>query len=795
MGIKEILNSKFAQPALILCCDDDTPKLYDCNDKLISELEINIDKADFLKANVRDIFDDAGYEVFINNIKSCMETGRELEFESKCKQILNCCGNDTVFIRSCLVPVDDEDGHKLVYMSIRNITSEKSNLDTLVESERRFKIASEQINIYYWEYTVATKEMRPCFRCMRDLGLPALVKNYPEPAIEAGIFPPDYADMYRDWHRQIHEGVKELEAVIPLTVGRVPFRVKYTTEFDENGKPYKAYGSATLVSQEELDKSRISKSIIEALANTYDMIAMVDFENNKLELIKSVGNGEDFSSTDAFFGALNKYLEQTEASIGDDASKYFDIEFLKKEMFKNTDKREMDFKEKSSGNWIHVIHKVIERDGEEVSKILTSASIMDDLAAARLEDEKIIARQKDELEKRKEQLEEAVDTANRANRAKSDFLARMSHEIRTPMNAIMGMNEIIVKSADDKTIKGYADDAYKAAQGLLGTINEILDFSKIESGKMELVEDEFDLGVFVGNLYNMFALRAEDKNLALVFDVDESLPSRLYGDDNHIRQVLTNLLSNAVKYTQKGTIRFAINKIKSEGEKISLEFVVSDTGRGIKQEDIRKLFAAFERFDLRDNKNIEGTGLGMNIVSGLLGILGSELKVSSKYGEGTTFSFALTLKVINEEPVGDFKLKLDVKEEKKEVKLYENPDKRLLVVDDNAVNIKVFKALLRAMKVQVDTAVSGKAALEFTKDNKYDIIFMDHYMPEMDGIEAFKLIREQEGGANIETPVIALTANAIKGAKEEYISLGFSDAVFKPTTQNVLSDVLWKYLG
>ncbi len=795
MTVNEILFSKFSEPALIIAYKDGNVRIVDMNDKFMPEIGANFDKNDFIKSEeITKSLNEENKTIFLDAIRRCVEH----EIETTCEVWLHlnscCCGENDICLRNRFVYLEKEGDETIIYEAVRNITGEREKYDSLMESERRFKIASEQVNIYYWEYTVATKQMRPCFRCMRDLGLPALVENYPEPAIEMGIFPADYADMYRDWHRQIEAGVKQLEADIPLTVGRVPFRVRYTTEFDENGKPYKAYGSATLISERELKKNKLDSSIIETLSNEFDGIFLIDLENDTFESIKMKEGGlYHLGLGNSYTEAVKMLVPHFSEEYGESLDSFIDPEKFRNEFFKDSDRREINFRSKCERKWVRMSYKVVERSDDAPIKLLLTYYVIDDHKAQKLDDDRLIAKQKAELEERQKELTKAVNEANRANNAKSDFLARMSHEIRTPMNAIMGMNELILKEAKEDSVKGYAGDAYRASKGLLEIINEILDFSKIESGKMELVEDNYRLGNFFGNLYTLFGLRAEDKNLALVFEVDETLPRKVFGDEKRIRQVLVNLLSNAVKYTEKGTVTFKALCEKKTDRDVYIRYEVIDTGRGIKKEDMGKLLEAFERIDEKDNKNIEGTGLGMNIAVKLLEMMGSKLEIESEYGKGSSFAFTVRQEIVDELPVEDYRNNLEEKESANK-NLFVDSTKTILVVDDNAVNLKVISALLRETKMTIVQKNSGKAALDATAKEKFDLIFLDHYMPEMDGMETLEKLKNQNG-PNGDTPVIVLTANAIKGATEEYRNKGFSDVVFKPTTQKELNRVLWKFLA
>ena len=390
--------------------------------------------------------------------------------------------------------------------------------------------------------------------------------------------------------------------------------------------------------------------------------------------------------------------------------------------------------------------------------------------------------------------EEAKEIALAASSAKSTFLARMSHEIRTPMNAILGLNEMIAKESTEEKVIDYANDSTHACENLLNIINDILDFSKIESGKLELFEVEYSLKELLKEEYTLFSFKAREKKLKLVFDIDKNIPNNLLGDDVRIKQVLTNLLSNAIKYTDNGTVTLKVTLDGIGRSSALLKFIVKDTGIGIKDEDIGKLYDAFERIEEKRNRNIQGTGLGINICVQLLTLMGSKLLVDSVYGLGSQFSFSIRQTMVDRDPIGDFNGPDTKIVEKEKKPMVIAPRARILVVDDNNMNLKVFAGLLKETQIQIDCVICGEDALEKTKENKYDLIFMDHLMPEMDGVETYNAIKNQEGGFNIATPQIALTANAIKGALEEYKGYGFVDAAFKPATQEELNEKLWMYL-
>ncbi|MCR5118994.1 MAG: response regulator [Lachnospiraceae bacterium] len=384
-----------------------------------------------------------------------------------------------------------------------------------------------------------------------------------------------------------------------------------------------------------------------------------------------------------------------------------------------------------------------------------------------------------------------------ASEAKSAFLSNMSHEIRTPMNAVLGMNEMILRECSDNDILAYSEGIKVAGGTLLGIINDILDFSKIEAGKLEIIPVEYDLSSVINDLVNMIQKRVDEKGLKLVLDVDSDIPKLLRGDDVRIKQVITNILTNAVKYTEKGSITFSIRyeKLEAESDSVLLKVAVKDTGIGIKKEDLEKIFTEFERVDEMRNRSIEGTGLGMSICRKLLQMMGSDLKVESMYGLGSKFYFTLKQEVVKWEEMGDYEksYRTLISEKKKYKVSFTAPDAEVLIADDNAMNLMVFKSLLKETKVKVDMAERGEEALRMACKKKYDLLFFDHMMPEMDGIELLHELRKR-GGLSMSAPAVCLTANAISGAREKYISEGFDDYLTKPIDTERLEELFRVYL-
>jgi signal transduction histidine kinase len=384
------------------------------------------------------------------------------------------------------------------------------------------------------------------------------------------------------------------------------------------------------------------------------------------------------------------------------------------------------------------------------------------------------------------------ERAEAANNAKSDFLAVMSHEIRTPMNAILGLNELLSRSNPDALQSRYLKDIRKSAHSLLTIINDILDFSKIEAGKLEIINADYNLRSLLDNLHAMFELMLKDKKLDFDFHIDDRVPAFVNGDENRLRQVLTNLLSNAMKYTPAGYVRFSawlsfdgrVDRAAGEAAGGTLRFDVADSGIGIREEDAGKLFKPFEQLDTRKNRNVVGTGLGLAICYRLCGLMGGNLWLTSKYGAGSTFSVAVPY-VPAAEDAGET-ASIEAKE-------FSAPNARVLVVDDIEINLDVTEAMLDSFGIKTDVAKKGSDAIELAQKNTYDIIFMDHMMPEMDGIETTRRIRAL-GDPWRKVPIIALTANVISGAETMFLENQFNGLLSKPIEFTSLNVCLRKWL-
>ena len=392
-------------------------------------------------------------------------------------------------------------------------------------------------------------------------------------------------------------------------------------------------------------------------------------------------------------------------------------------------------------------------------------------------------------------MRELKEKAENASHVKSAFLANMSHEIRTPMNAILGMTEIALRGELESQQRDAIVQIKTASLTLITIINDILDFSKMESGKMEIVEADYDVMTLIQDVYHIISGKVDEKNLKLEITVDPTLPKRLHGDEIRMKQVLINLVNNAVKFTEQGSIHLNVGYVKRE-EDILFKASVKDTGVGIKPEDLDRIFNSFEQSDTFRNRKKEGSGLGLAISRQLLHLMGGDIHVESVYREGSNFYFEVPQRIVDESPCGVLDLNGSHSREEKtaEYNDFRAPNARVLIVDDNLVNRKVAAGLMRPFAMQVDTAKSGEEAIQMVREKEYHLIFMDHMMPDMDGVEATHVIRQMEGDYYKNVPIIALTANAISGVKEMFLEEGMNDFVAKPINVKELSEKILDWL-
>lgn len=401
------------------------------------------------------------------------------------------------------------------------------------------------------------------------------------------------------------------------------------------------------------------------------------------------------------------------------------------------------------------------------------------------------------VERYQREMEEKNEVAREALEAKSNFLANMSHEIRTPMNAIYGMAELLEEKDFGRQEKEYIATIKRSSENLLSIINEILDFSKVDSGKMDFIAEPYDLNNMIADVNTIIGFRLKDKYIRLINQIDPNIPRELIGDEIRIRQVLINLLNNAVKFTNQGTITLKMFWLESvDSNEGVLGFDVIDTGIGISKENVGKLFTAFGQIDTKKNRNVEGTGLGLAICKRLVDGMGGEISVSSKLKEGSTFRVRLPQKVYDPSPCNyEENMKTPILKDTYHI-TFIAPKAKVLIVDDNKVNLQVAKELMKLFGFDAATVESGKEAIDRVEKKliAYDMIFMDHMMPFLDGMEATKIIRQLPGDYAKRVPIIALTANAIKGVEQQFIDAGMNDYLSKPIRVEQLSDILRRYI-
>ncbi|MBQ3843083.1 MAG: response regulator [Ruminiclostridium sp.] len=710
-------------------------------------------------------------------------------------------GNIWVRARYIVSERDKAGRVKHVLWMLENIDTEKRERDRLSEKNVNLRSQLESAADIYISLceldipdnsVVEIKNANPaiaravgaCDHNMQEIFF-GIMKGLPEnPTKQAAV---DFADMSR-----IDEYLNGTNTVTLeyLSYGNIWVRARYVvSERAEDGKVIKVLWMLENIDKEKQARDKLTavaqklNNQISSIANIYMSVYDFDLTKDTLSEVKAGSRqltdivGNDLSHAQA---TLNNVVRQmTDASTLDAMLEFIDLSTLDKRLAEEqTIAMEYLSKDKK---WRRGRFIVSERSS--LGKPVHVLGLFEDIDNERKEREKLI---------------DMSQRAIAASEAKSAFLSNMSHEIRTPINAVLGMNEMVLRESTDSNIIEYSESIRTAGTTLLGLINDILDFSKIEAGKMEIIPVDYELASMLNDLVNMIRARAEAKGLMLVPDFDCNMPEYLHGDEVRIKQVITNILTNAVKYTEKGSVTLSVGyrKLEDEPDAMMLTVSVKDTGIGIKKADMAKLFTQFERIEEKRNRSIEGTGLGMSITQSLLTMMNSSLKVESVYGVGSIFSFEIKQTVRRWDPIGDYQkaYKNAISEHEKYKEKFTAPDARVLVVDDTPMNLIVFKSLLKQTDVHIDTADSGDEGIVLALKNKYDIIFLDHMMPNKDGIETLKELKASDSDLNRDTPMICLTANAISGAREKYLQAGFDDYLTKPIDSAALENMMYERL-
>lgn len=775
----EYFFDKYAGPAGYLLLANDSLQIIKANEQYYAEHgtfrnenQVNGCSWQFL--------DDISEDGFLEEVRRAAADGKEHEAESWRIIFSQNCGMQQLCIHSTFHLVAQRQEQYLFYIKVSNVTEIKRKLQSVTDSEEKFRSMAEHANAYAWEYVVDKREMHPCSRCMRDLGLPAVVKNYPEPVIDSGLFPPDYADIYREWHHQIAQGVPKLEMIIPLTPDRIPFHVRYTTEFDNEGKPIRAFGSATLVVDNE--KEHELKEIIATLGLEYTTIFKIDFVLDEVTLLKAgdvapdwVKQLTDAGNTFPYHTGITRYLQ--EFAYPDELDGLL-------EAFK-ADKVQQALREKNE--YTMTFRTIV--DGfthYELVRFFQQPKQSFVVCAVKNIDEAIKAQRKAEAK-----LEKALISAREANAAKTAFLSNMSHDIRTPLNGIIGLLEMSDRHNDDQQLLlNNRAKMRTAAYHLLSLVNDVLDLSKMEDMNTELAHEAFDLSSLVNEVNEMAGPVATEKDVVFYpAEISGAISHPcVYGSPLHIKRIFLNIVNNAIKYNRPGgSVTCQASCYKHEG-KIMLQYKVADTGIGMSEEFQKRMFEPFTQENTDARSVYNGTGLGMSIVKALVEKMDGKIDVYSVQNEGTTFTLTLPLEKADSAQLEQPVAALD------RISL---AGRRILLVEDNELNAEIAQMLFEDCGAVVSLAVNGLEAVEKIRNHPpytYDVVLMDINMPVLNGLDATKVIRHMDREDAGKLPIIAMTASAFSEDVANCKDAGMNAHIAKPINVTHTLQTIAKYL-
>ena len=644
------------------------------------------------------------------------------------------------------------------------------NGNIISDNEKKFLVAADQINMFAWEYDIKSKEMRPCYRCIKELGLPELIADYPESVIKTGFIPADYADLYRDWIHQLEAGVPAIDGVIPLSRNRIPFHVRYTTVFDDDGQPIKAYGSA--IYDEEREKEQELREIMKYLAFDYGNVYKFNFDTHETKYIKVSGYVPDWLKSYANSGNTFPY-EYNERFIEESVHPDDKDELMEAIKLDNV-KRELMAK----GSFCKTFREIVNGETHYIQTVFTlMENKKEGICIFRNVDEAVAAQQEMQTK-----LENALIMAKQAVAAKSIFLSNMSHDIRTPLNGIIGLLEINERHPDDSNLIAKNRTKMRAAANhLLSLINDILDLSKMEHENTELVREPADIREVFKDVALISSAVAEKQqvHLNILSDIDSFSHPFIYCSPMHIKQIFLNLINNAIKYNKENGDIFWSTKIIPDGNRVIYESAIRDTGVGMSEEFQRRMFEPFTQESNDARSVFLGTGLGLSIVKALVEKMGGQIKVESRINEGSTFTVVLP-----------FDVAASVKKADSIKKSESIAGINILLAEDNELNSEIAIMLLEDKGAKVTLVRNGKKAVELAAKEKFDVVLMDINMPLMNGYEVASAIRKHDDQELKKLPIIAMTASTFSEDIKMCQNVGMNGHIAKPIDIEKVADII-----